>query len=286
MFDKSKKEIAKIFPLLKSNLQKQIRRGEKEALATASLMLNMNNFEFLRRLSIIAAEDVELSIETTVIVWLMSATSKGFVLTPFHKNYILSYITSLLSHPICRRLIIRNRGRDGVLNGGGGEDELEEEGEGIYNEKLSLSEIMNSDYPDKEMLAAIHFRISFGGLKGDSLMISRLCDEIIKSGRRLTYLKKEECLKMENIKNENIKNGNEKLRITDSAIDFHIYSKLLLLIEKDTGIDVNTIKSTIWECSSRINYRYPEKSSLTHIWEKISPSFTFHTKNYLLYLFS
>ena len=52
-FSSSSKEHKKtdgIFPILKSNLQKQIRRKDIHAVATCEMMLDLNDFETLRRL--------------------------------------------------------------------------------------------------------------------------------------------------------------------------------------------------------------------------------------------
>ena len=110
MFNKNKKESppAQLYPLLKSNLQKQIRRGEKEAITTASLMLDLDEFELLRRLSIIAAEDVTLSQETSRIVWYMAAVSKRLILCEKDKKFILNYVKSLVEFGKCRRLELGN----------------------------------------------------------------------------------------------------------------------------------------------------------------------------------
>jgi hypothetical protein len=238
-----------LYPLLKSNLQKQIRRGEKEAVSTAELMLDLNAFELLRRLSVIALEDVEMSFETCAIVWLMAATSKGFVLTPFLKKFILNYVYNLTKHPVCRRLLL---------------EKVEKE----YKKKLSLEEVLSSKHSEKEFIAAILFRASFGGLKGDILMISELCDEIIQNDRKLEFLK-------------TYSYEIPKLKILDSAIDFHIFPKLIELIQKDTGIKPEIIQKTIWECSSRINYRFQETSENMEIWKEIKIFFDYHTKIYL-----
>ncbi len=248
LLNKSKKEMpVQLYPLLKSNLQKQVRRGEKEAVVTASMMMDINDFEFLRRLSIIAGEDVELSVETSIIVWYMAAVSKGFVLCAKDKEFILQYVSNLCEHKVCRRL---ERGVDGL------------------NNELTMKEILESRHDDKEKLAGILFRIYFGGLTGDLPMMSVLCDDFLK-GKRLN------CLEKKHIENK------ISLKFTDSAVDFHIYPNLISLIAQDTSIEEDIIRKAIWECSSRINYRFPEKTNLDTVWSRISPSFTFHTKTYL-----
>ena len=250
MFNKNKKEPApaQLYPLLKSNLQKQIRRGEKEAITTASLMLDLDEFELLRRLSIIAAEDVILSQETSRIVWYMAAVSKRLILAEKDKKFILNYVKSLVDYGKCRRLEIGNEKR---------------------NTNLKMSEVLKSDCSNKNKLAGILFRYYFGGLSGDLPMLSELCDDILQEGRLEVIMSKKEVISI------------PALKFSEAAIDFHIYPNLLALIKQDTNIEENVIKSCIWQCSSRINYRYKEETDLYPIWQKIYPSFLHHTKSYL-----
>jgi hypothetical protein len=249
MFNKTKKETApaQLYPLLKSNLQKQIRRGEKEAITTASLMMDLDQFELLRRLSIIAAEDVILSQETSRIVWYMAAVSKRLILSEKDKKFILSYVNSLIQYPKCRRLGLRDE---------------------IRNSNLKMTEILQSNHPEKNKLAGILFRYYFGGLSGDLPMLSELCDDILQ-GRDLDIIIKNEVINL------------SSLKFSEAAIDFHIYPNLLTLIKQDTNIDENVVKSCIWQCSSRINYRFPEPTDLGLMWNKIRPSFLHHSKIYL-----
>ena len=97
-----------LYALLKSNLQKQVRRGNVLAVATAARLWDLGQFELLRRLVIIAAEDVEVSTETAVITWLMTAKTKGLKLTPDHRQWVLGYVQSLVQHSVCRRLDIKH----------------------------------------------------------------------------------------------------------------------------------------------------------------------------------
>ena len=139
------------------------------------------------------------------------------------------------------------------------------------NDKLKMSDVLKSNHIEKHKLAGILFRFYFGGLSGDLPMLSELCDDILQGGELVSILKeeKEEVIDLPNLK------------FCDAAIDFHIYPNLLNLIKQDTNIEENVIKSCIWQCSSRINYRYKEETDLYSIWQKIYPSFLHHTKLYL-----
>jgi hypothetical protein len=131
-----------------------------------------------------------------------------------------------------------------------------------------MTEILQSNHPEKNKLAGILFRYYFGGLSGDLPMLSELCDDILQ-GRDLDIIIKNEVINL------------SSLKFSEAAIDFHIYPNLLTLIKQDTNIDENVVKSCIWQCSSRINYRFPEPTDLGLMWNKIRPSFLHHSKIYL-----
>ena len=111
----------------------------------------------------------------------------------------------------------------------------------------------------------------YGGLQGDLPMISRVCDELLKSGRPISHINSTTPHRL-------------SLKFNDASIDFHVYPDLLNKISKDTGIDPKLIKSTIWHCSSGLNYRFTDTENFEYfkpVWDKIHKSFTFHSKIYL-----
>ena len=262
-----------LFSLLKSNLQKQIRRKDIHAVSTCEEMLSLNPFECLRRLSIIAAEDVEISKETSVIVWLMSAVSKGYVLSDSQKKYVLIYVPNLCGHKICRRLVISS----------------------VYDLSIfdtTLELLLSSTHPNKHQLAGIFFRTCYGGLVGDIPMLNRMCGyEIYKFNTRINNQQTKDQTKDQT--NNNLLSFKNRLMIKtdlsihEAAVDFHIYPSLCEDISKDTNVDVNIIKTVIWECSSRINLRQLENASINNqeLWKIIKKSYNYHTKKYLNDLF-
>ena len=67
--------------LLKSNLQKGIRRQNvKVSVLTARHLLDIDELAFLRRISIITIEDVEINNQFPIIIWLMIACSNKYKL--------------------------------------------------------------------------------------------------------------------------------------------------------------------------------------------------------------
>ena len=78
-------KIYKNVPMMKSLLQKAIRRGEKEiSIKAANHLIRMDLPAFLRRLPIIIVEDVELFREFNIVVWLMVIQSKSYKLEKCH----------------------------------------------------------------------------------------------------------------------------------------------------------------------------------------------------------
>ena len=101
IYNKYKKNINNKFnkkqiPLLKSNLQKCIRRSkEDKSLNTGLTLLCLDENELLRRLPIIILEDTILIKNYTFLIWLMCAVSKGFKLNDIFVNRILNIIRDI-----------------------------------------------------------------------------------------------------------------------------------------------------------------------------------------------
>ena len=240
---KNQKMVNSLFPLLKSNLQKQVRRQDIRAVETCRIMLEMNDFETLRRLCIIAAEDVQITTETSVIAWLMAATSKGYLLSDQDKNFILEYVTNL----VCCAFYV----------------EMDHE-----SREFSLEDIINSDFQQKGVLAGIYLRSCYGGLVGDIPMYINACYSAYQHGLRSFH---------------EVKVPETELDFHPAAVDFHIYPKLCDLISQDTDFDSDIIKRVIWTCSSGINTRKPNIISEDdhRVWMLIHQSFKLHTLEYL-----
>ena len=92
-----------IFPvsILKSNVQKTFRRNcVKECLSSTQQLLRQDTTEALRRLPIIFLEDGMLHKDSfNLVVWLMVAHSKGYMLTQRDEELVLCSVTTALSSP-------------------------------------------------------------------------------------------------------------------------------------------------------------------------------------------
>ena len=213
-----------LYALLKSNLQKQMRRKSPYTVATASKMWDMGKFEFLRRLVVISSEDAELSVETGVVTWLMVAVSKGMALDENHKRWVMGYVKSLLSVDSCPWLKIKGKRED-------------------YDGNIGPMDII--DHVQSSVLLPILFRCAYGGLSGDPPMISKCIDYHLRSKKPLRHLTVEPC------------NINTQLLINRAAIDHHIWPSLIDEIEAEyPEYTSELIARVIWECSSSLNKTY------------------------------
>lgn len=247
---------AKLYPLLKSNLQKQVRRQKKYAVATASRLWDLNKFEMLRRLPIIAAEDSELTVETAVVVWLMVVKSKHWLLTDDHKRWVLGYVDAINKHSVCRRLEIKYSGI-----------------ENDCNNKLQAIDVMNSNHPQRDIIGAILLRTAYGGLRGDPPMVSRCLDYLICKEQQLPTLDVQRWTQ-----------PLPRLLINKAAIDHHICYELIdKLHQKFPQYSPDYICTVIWEKSSGFNNRKErrDRPEWKRCWKDIEPDFRRLTKDYL-----
>ena len=220
-----KKAFTKIpMSVLKSNLQKAIRKGETNiALKTACLLIIKSPQEFLRRLSIIYIEDVSLDNFFNIIMWYMCADVKGYQLNYSDVGWLLAVVNHLSNKQIAwvpkndLELTI-NDVRDKILNG-------------------------NFD----NYLLPLVYRYEFNGFSGElSLILSYIQDYQDRS-----------TIDPLNIINPSTCYGFGKTDILKSAIDFHCSSLIDYLLNKYKNSDwtEDFLKKIIWIHRSSINYR-------------------------------
>ena len=88
------------FPVLKSMLQKSVRRREPEKAARLAVrMMSSSLTDFLRRLPIICVEDVGLHPEFSCVVWLMVAVSRGYRPLSAFLSFAWSSLSTFPPHP-------------------------------------------------------------------------------------------------------------------------------------------------------------------------------------------
>jgi hypothetical protein len=209
-------------PILKSNLQKAVRRLEWEtAMSSAAAILwhgTTGFVELVRRLGVIYIEDVCLIDHYTVVVWLMMACSKSKEFSPTHLD---EWILIQISGDITRTLKVYN-------------EPIEFKAPHTYK---SIHDIPVED----DAVRCVYLRSLYGGMKCDIFMLERAVSEI--------RCEPPSC--WEKIE----KPVPDELEILSVAIDFHPLPHMLGVIEKETKVSKERVKELIWYVNSGVNLR-------------------------------
>jgi hypothetical protein len=235
----------KLISFLKSHLQKSIRRQQtKSAIHSALKLIIINKEEFVRRLSIIVFEDVELKEYYPTLIWLISAFSKGFYMNDKILELLLSFVIDICNH----------NHYDDIS------DYINE------NDNFDMKKIYDSietssiEEKNKNMLYSILFRVSYGGM---------FCDiEMLKGYTDVWYQRFQKGLKASKISipenylnlcdyNYLLKNPLTENEYVKEGIDFHCFPFILneLLKITDDKYSKEDIQLCIWEYNSKINTR-------------------------------
>lgn len=212
-------------PLLKSNLQKAVRRClVDEAIGSTIALIQKDPLELLRRLPIIYIEDVCLMDSYPIVVWLMMAEKE-------HK-LDLNDIDILLN--IVKGLCEINTFYDDNESHSYDKETFE----------LSHNNLQKHDY--KDCLLSLYYRAQYGGMKGDMIML-----------KNSIYYYSEKPFEIKNTIFNNIDYNkiNSNLNIIPQAIDFHPFPQMISMLVKQTNLDNNDIKMTIWFVESGVNIR-------------------------------
>lgn len=236
-------------PLLKSNLQKAVRRCEtKIAIISALAIIQQDPIEFLRRLPIIYIEDVCLMDSYSIPVWLMMA-EKEHVLDNIDINILLHIVKTL-----CECNIYYDDSVD-------------------YTGPFELSHKVLKDFEHRDQLLSLFYRSQYGGLKGDMVML-----------KNSIYYYSDKPLEIQKTIYDSIdytKFDFSILEIIPEAIDFHPFPQMINIIVKQTSLDNNDIKMHIWYSESGINFRKPltinnsREYSNSPLWKIIKPKLSF-----------
>jgi len=216
---------------LKSHLQKCIRRGlGYKAMITTFLLIEQDPVSLLRRLPIIVLEDVHIVKDLDVLIWFM-VMAQYINLPESFKNWVIYFSKFISEYPK----------------------------KNYYNkniENIEYKGINNIPIKYRSTLYSLLVRISYGGMKGDMKFLKYIVNDWIKrlnSGEELSVMKPKKIL---------INKTLEPKMYEKSALDFHCYRKILELVnEIHPNFDLDLIKKTIWEKSSRINWREHQSES-------------------------
>ena len=227
-------------PILKSNLQKAVRQMNlNEAIQSGLELAILDPNALLRRLPIIAVEDVTLIKGTSVIICLMMMKKKYFTVKEI--TFIIKYITTLCY-------------LDKTF---------------YNNENIKPTEINIEDRMKNIELEMLFVRISYGGMKSDLIMLERAINffekEIIEDFMNL--IDEPEMPEVIDFKHA----------ILLSSLDFHPNPWILNYIARNTRLSKERIKELIWHGESALNIRKQdicEKAKLTKKepdWKRILP---------------
>lgn len=209
-------------PILKSNLQKAVRRGHtKIAINSALAIIQKDPVECLRRLPIICIEDVCLIDSFAIPVWLMMA-DKEHSIDQLDIDLLLNIVYHLCE---CRSFY------DDRMN---------------YTQSYELTHKHLQEYPHKDVLLSIFYRIQYGGMKGDMRMLNNAL---------YYYCEHPEAIETTKYDNIQYVDFDATLEILPEAIDYHPFSCMLTMIAKDTTDDTQDIKTHIWFVESGLNIR-------------------------------
>ena len=197
----------KLLAILKSNMQKCIRRQETDlAIQTCIHMWNISPIEDLRRLPIIMLEDVCFMDSFTVLIWMLGAYGK-WKPTIIHLNWILGVIKKMCIYP--KKLTINNISINKNIP--------------IYVEN-EIQKNHEKYYDYKKHLYSLIIRVSYGGMKCDMQMILSFLWSYFQNKDLINYVK----IKPIKIKFYEL----VKSDILLESIDFHCCNQLLSFVQK------------------------------------------------------
>lgn len=226
-------------PLIKSNLQKAVRRRDHQiAIQSTLALIQMAPLELLRRLPIIYIEDVCLMDSYPIVVWLMMADTNYQRLTCTDIDILVHIVNSM-----CNCMHYYNYIKTD------------------YNYAYTHETLEHSDE-----LLSLFYRSQYGGMKGDMQMLKVAIDyyrthmsEIVRTEyNQVDYSKVD-----------------TEIDVLMEAIDFHCYPQMLHMLSRLTHINGDTIKMCIWHVESGYNVRKEETQinsseyRETNEWKKI-----------------
>jgi len=235
-------------PLLKSNLQKAIRRCHNNiAIQSAIQLIHLDKIQFLRRLPIIYIEDVCLMDSFPMVVWLMMA-DKHYTLTSIDIDILLHCVNGLC---ICKKVIAKYSGSKAErIRENSRESSSLEFGcmDKPFAKKYTHEYLENLD--NHTELLCIYYRSQYGGMDGDMRMLEDAIEYYMENPRSIerTHYESIDFVEIHDM----------DIEILVEAIDFHPFPHMLSILEKRTRLDKMVIKEYIWNAESGYNIRKPE----------------------------
>lgn len=230
-------------PLLKSNLQKAVRRQQHSiALTTTIALLQLDPTELLRRLPIIYIEDVCLTDSFCIIIWLMMSPRQSYKLTNQDVYIILAIVNDLCN---------QNNYYD--LNY-------------TTDIKFTLRELQ--EFQQKDYLIGLYYRALYGGMKSDIVMLNNAIHYYSTHADEIYHT---------NYAALDVSIIEPYVQMIDAAIDFHPLPNMLKYINSKLDVREEDIKKTIWFAESGVNIRKQDTLDAsnnycqTELWLKLRP---------------
>ena len=222
--------------MLKSNLQKAVRRCETEiAINTAHTIMCLSPVELAQRLGIIWIEDACLTRDYPVLVWIMAALTKGHVFTEGMARLLLMFshhIASLPERDVCG-----------------------------YREKPVLVRKVTETTLDSEwksMLYSVLFRRGYQSLAGDKLMIDQCVgdwmDRMVNNPKLVSEVMGDQRYF---VARPSILGRKQWI---DAAIDQHC-SGVCAQTARLCKVREPEVRKVVWKCSSRLTKKLPARFS-------------------------
>ena len=222
--------------LLKSNLQKAVRRQNATvAMQSALLLLQREPMEFLRRLPILYVEDATLMDSITICVWMLMAD----------REYSMTSSDIALLLNIVRRLCECVQFYD---------DSTDEDAPPVKHEEIESC--LQAD-----AILAVHYRSLYGGMKGDMRMLRRAVHHFKSHPEQVQqhgeFKPIDWNLLFPSPCTSSLSSLPQPLAITilPAAIDFHPFPQLIGVLQQLTGLQDGRIKECIWLADSALNGR-------------------------------
>lgn len=218
--------------MLKSNLQKAVRRCQTEiATNTAHTMMCLSPLELAQRLGIIWIEDACLTRDYPVLVWIMSALTKGCVFTTGMAQLLLvftGHIASLSYRDVCG-----------------------------HREKPLLAKRVTETtlHPEwKSILYSLLFRRGYQSLAGDKLMIDKCAADWLDRMSGNPVIVSAAMGDQKYFAAEPSILGRKQW--INAAIDQHC-SGVCAYTASLCNVSEKEVRNVIWKCSSRITNKKP-----------------------------
>ncbi len=274
-------------PLLKSNLQKCVRRMiTDKAIRTSYELMKLDYQHFLRRLPIIILEDTCLCTGFSTVVWMMAANGNGWIPTKIHVEWLLGLVHQITMNPR-HDMCDYNRQTN------------------PYSMWKGLHKI---DSNTSTCILAMYLRMMYGGMRNDRKMLASLMDERLTLGQSIlsldtVYVNLDSLCPF------------SKDDIIPEAVDYHCYPWIiyklcessevrrndegprrndegprrnddeeLIQVEKEQNELEEKIRKTIWHCRSGVNKRdnVTVDSEYQEIYGKIKRTL-WDLSNYIIY---